>query len=234
MFKSGIKAECGKSPKALPAHIEALRRESLPPRFLEVARQVDESDIRFTRGLVPVARAGIEAAAEDDRRIWWRRPVDGLIPLDASVYLDGSATCPAMPEVSRAGWAVVVLAPNDNAILHCLYGCVPRQRPQEPGAGELYAFLILLEVMGPGGIGAGTDYKHLTDGLASGRNWCEQGSRRYSALWRVIWAKLEDTGMPHVFKVQGHARKAGRRATWPVGPAHHPQQRLPYILTFSG
>ena len=63
------------------------------------------------------------------------------------VFLDGSAYCPAVPALRRAGWSIVKLT-ADGAVLRAAYGPLPLM-PQSVPAAEHWALKMLVKLGAP-------------------------------------------------------------------------------------
>ena len=76
---------------------------------------------------------------------------------------------------------------------------------QDSGAGELWAFLMALHFSLPPVVVV-TDYQHLIDGIAEGREACTAANRAHADIWRQIWIAIDDFGLEYVTlqKVKAH------------------------------
>jgi len=132
-------------------------------------------------------------------------PPDGLLPDGVDIFLDGSAFAPTMPGLTRAGWAVVAMRPGTASPLYVCYGHLPGRYEQAAGGGELFAFIVALQLTAfPGHVY--TDFQHLLDGIEHGETWCISPERRYATLWRIAWWLLRDCTCPELHKVKAHTR----------------------------
>ena len=132
---------------------------------------------------------------------WLKFPQDGVFR--RRICIDGSAIDPTLP-FTRAGWAVVGMANDVCDIIGSCYGPLPHPI-QEAGGGEIYAFLMALELCGAGPVSIVTDCKLVIDVWQQGP---DQPLERlaFSELWRRIFDKGEDLGRENItlIKIKSH------------------------------
>ena len=107
----------------------------MPAQTLRRARAAKEGNVLYERGLLqhPAGEAPQPAGDRDDR--WWAE--DGSQEFtDCEVFVDGSCTTHAVPELRRAAWAAVEVDAISGKVTKCLSGVVPSTFLQTPQAAE--------------------------------------------------------------------------------------------------
>ena len=113
------------------------RAEWGPEWLLSWADSEEGSQVLAFRGFVPHPGDAMPLPAHDVEHvleIFDHTQFDGLF--GGHVFWDGSATKPAIPELSRAAWAAVV-TDDEGTMLARLRGAVPRTLPQTSQAAEV-------------------------------------------------------------------------------------------------
>jgi hypothetical protein len=138
------------------------------------------------------------------------------------VFLDGSGLHQSLGGLAAAGWSIVEVDEQGRQT-HAAYGPVPLDWPQTSGAGELFAYFMLLELAVNAPPAIYSDYQALVNGTAACSLDAIPESSQLLRLWARILFKLADHGTAvthatredplrsHVWaasKVKGHATRA--------------------------
>ena len=129
--------------------------------------------------------------------------VDGV---QGDVYLDGSCTRHIVPELQRAGWAVVQLGDSGDMVAR-VFGPVWRPLPQTPQAAEFCAYAAATELL----LGPSTLYDDCSNVVAAAKKPVAE-----ALSWRrpnagIIKASFRHASRNHVIdvlKVKGHVDEA--------------------------
>ncbi len=184
--------------------VEALRDRYTTEEMRAGAAAAPRNDPRWTRGILPVPSLAVPPPRRDFGEEWYFSPgVPEEKYFDGPVYTDGSAYNPQVPEVRRAGWAVVQVD-GDGRLLKAVFGHVPASvsTDQTVAAGELYALRRAAE-LSVGALTVKTDYQGILDGWRAGEAACTAANRPNAASWRALWRTIEGAD-PQFVKVKAH------------------------------
>eukprot|EP00959_Pyramimonas_sp_CCMP1952_P289207 6048623-Pyramimonas_sp.AAC.1 len=157
------------------------REEAVDSEVIQAARAAPQSDLMFTRALMPRdALPRISAPSMGD--IWSFAHGGDTAALTGDIYTDGSGLAPiCWPEANRAGWGIAVM--TGQTMRGIAYGLLPGHHQSVPRA-ELYAVTQALR-HGTAPMHIRTDCLGIVEGLQHGREWCIHSSRPNNDIWKL-------------------------------------------------
>ncbi len=148
-------ALCGKARDTLHHRLwwceatEELRKRMISQRLCQRARREGAESQFFVTGIMPHP-ADVLPSPVEAPRITVKRydggPTDGELNFQGHFYVDGSCSTHAIPELRRAGWAVVVTTPEGRPIAS-ISSPLWRDLPQSPQAAEFVAHAAAVQYM---------------------------------------------------------------------------------------
>ncbi len=183
---------------------DELRGRHTTEEMRRAATEGDRDSLIWTRALRGNPRKSVPPPRRDHDEHWYfGQGIPEDRHFEGDVYTDGSALHPQLPDVRRAGWAVVQLRP-DGTVAKALYGHVPAgiSVDQTVASGEVYALRRAAE-LATGTVIAGVDYQGILDGCRAGEAACDHHRRPNATSWRAIW-RATDGAVPSVRKIKAH------------------------------
>lgn len=137
-----------------------------------------------------------------DNIIWELMPADGY--LERKGFGDGSIFHGRHMRLARGGWGLVTYDHNDTQQAR-LHGPLPGYH-QDILLAELYALLMYVRHVGPGGGHFCTDSLALVSMWQKGEAACCRTFSIYASVWTRIWSKVHDVGeaLISVAWIKGH------------------------------
>ncbi len=126
-----------------------LRSQMVPERLVARARREGEGNKFFTTGIIPHPaedRPGPAAAPMITIERHDGGSTEGMLDFQGHFFVDGSCTTHEIPELRRAGWAVVVTNPVGELIA-TIRSPLWKDLPQTPQAAEFVAYAAAVQYM---------------------------------------------------------------------------------------
>ncbi len=128
---------------------EDLRSQMVPERLVARARREGEEKKYFTTGIIPHPaedRPGPASAPLLTVVRYDGGPTEGTLDFQGHFFVDGSCTTHEIPELRRAGWAVVVTTP-EGELVATIRSPLWHDLPQSPQAAEFVAYAAAVQYM---------------------------------------------------------------------------------------
>ena len=131
--------------------VVAARKEACPQWFLDRAGDGSSDPIKFTRGIIKHPADGLPLPTGDDGGCVFLGSDGSLIyqgdlNLGGFLFVDGSCTSHAIPELRRASWAIVELDRHGNTVA-AVRGPVWAPLPQTPQSAEYCAMAAVPQLI---------------------------------------------------------------------------------------